>query len=211
VKNIPSRWDFPQVRDQDYKLPEARVGTWGGYVFINPDPDAGPLEDCLGVMPEHFRSWEPENRYTAFHIRKKVRANWKVTMEAFLEAYHVIETHTESLPFTGDASTQYDIWDDGKAHISRLITPLGIPSPHLGDDASIPDAANYTFQAFALGMPGVPVPQFDKESKLPARAQVAQWRRQMMGAALGRDFSSWPDTQFVDSVEYHMFPNFCPW
>ena len=27
------------------RLPEAKVGTWGGFVFINMDPDAEPLED----------------------------------------------------------------------------------------------------------------------------------------------------------------------
>ncbi|MDB5968373.1 MAG: Rieske (2Fe-2S) protein [Hydrocarboniphaga sp.] len=211
LKNIPSRWDFPQVKTEEFKLPEARVATWGGFVFINPDPDAAPLENYLGVMPDHFKSWEPENRFTAFHIRKRVRANWKITMEAFLESYHVVETHTESLGFTGDASTQYDIWEQGDAHISRLITPLATPSPHLGDGASIAEAANYAFQAFALAMPGVPVPSFDVDSKLSGRAQVAEWRRQMMGAGLARDFSSWPDVTMIDSVEYHMFPNFCPW
>lgn len=211
LKNIPSRWDFPQVQSDGYRLPEAKVATWGGFVFINPDPQAGALEPALGVMPAHFKSWQPENRFTAFHLRKLVRANWKTTMEAFLESYHVVETHPESLGFTGDASTQYDIWDDGQGHISRLFTPSAVPSPHLGDDASIEQAANMAFQAFALAMPGVPVPKFDPASPLPARAQVAQWRRQMMGAGLNRDFSDYCDAAMIDSIEYHMFPNFCPW
>lgn len=211
LRNIPSRWDFPGVKDSDYRLREVKVGTWGGFVFINPDPNAGPLSEALGVLPEHFSNIPAENRFTAFHIRKKVRANWKTVMEAFLEAYHVIETHTDSMPFTGDASTQYDIWDDGKSHISRLITPLGIPSPHLGDEASAVEAANLTFQVFAMGMPGVTAPTVDPASPLPPRAQVAAWRRQMMTAGLGCDVSTWPDAAMVDSVEYHMFPNFCPW
>lgn len=211
LKNIPSRWDFPQVSDAQYKLPEAKIGTWGGYIFINPDPNAGPLSDALGVLPEHFKRAPVEDRFTVIHIRKKVRANWKITMEAFLEAYHVIETHSDSLGFTGDASTQYAIWDDGKSHISRLITPLGIPSPHLGEQASPEAAGNMTFQALAMAMPGVPVPKVDMNSALPPRAQIAAWRRQMMSAALGRDFSTWADTMLVDTIEYHMFPNFCPW
>ena len=211
LKNIPSRWDFPHVKSDQYHLPEAQVAIWGGYVFINPDPKAAPLAQFLGVLPEHFKAWEPENRFTAFHLRKLVRANWKTTMEAFLESYHVVETHADALGFTGDASTQYDIWKEGSAHISRLITPSGIPSPHLGDGASIADAANMTFQAFAMAMPGLPVPKFDPNSKLNARAQVAEWRRQTMGAGLGRDFSTWSDAEMIDSVQYHMFPNFCPW
>jgi phenylpropionate dioxygenase-like ring-hydroxylating dioxygenase large terminal subunit len=211
LRNIPSRWDFPQVAADDYRLPEVQVATWGGFVFINPDPAAPPLRQALGVLPAHFETCEPANRFTAFHIRKLVRANWKVTLEAFIESYHVIETHSDALGFNGDASTQYDIWDDGHSHISRLITPSGVPSPHLGDAASIESAANQTFQAFAMAMPGAPVPKFDPRSPLPARAQVAQWRRQTMGAALSLDFSSRSDASMIDNIEYYMFPNFCPW
>ena len=32
-----------------------------------------------------------------------------------------------------------------------------------------------------------------------------------MGAALARDFSSWADTTMIDSIQYFLFPNFCPW
>jgi phenylpropionate dioxygenase-like ring-hydroxylating dioxygenase large terminal subunit len=211
LKNIPSRWDFPQVKTSEYSLPEAKVGTWGGFIFINPDLNAAPLSASLGILAEHFKTFEPEQRFTAFHISKKVRANWKVVLEAFLESYHVVETHSDALSFTGDASTQYDIWDDGKGHISRLITPSAVPSPHLGDEASIANAVNATFQAFALAMPGVPVPTFDASSQLSGRAQVAEWRRQMMGVGLARDFSSVPDSSMIDSIQYYMFPNFCPW
>jgi phenylpropionate dioxygenase-like ring-hydroxylating dioxygenase large terminal subunit len=211
LRSIPSRWDFPHVKAEDYQLPEVKLGTWGGFIFINPDPDAGPLEETLGVLPEYFKDCPAEDRFTAFHVRKKVRANWKTTMEAFLESYHVVETHADSLSFTGDASTQYDIWENGISHISRLITPLGIPSPHLGNHASVEAAANNTFAAFALAMPGVEVPKYDPNSPLSPRVQIATWRRQMMAAGLGRDMSAWPDTTLLDSIQYYSFPNFCPW
>lgn len=212
LHSIPSDWDFPQVMQQreKFQLPEVKIGTWGGFIFINPDPEADPLEDALGILPEHFRSTDPEQRFTYVHISHKVHANWKITMEAFLEAYHVVETHADSMPFTGDASTQYDIWDDGKSHISRLYTPLGVPSPHLGDEASALHAVQglATVMALAAG-PDVPPPQIDNAET--GRAQVAEWRRQTMGAALGRDFSQVSDAELVDTIQYFMFPNFCPW
>lgn len=211
LKNIPSRWDFPEVQDEKYRLREAKVALWGGFVFINPDSGSPPLHQFLGVLPEHFCEWRPEKRFTAFHIRKRVRANWKVTLEAFLEAYHVVETHTDSMSFTGDANTQYDIWEDGDGHVSRLITPSVVPSPLLGHQASIADAANHAFAAFAMGMPGIPVPKFDAASRVSGRTQVAEWRRQTMSAGLGRDFSSYADATMIDSIQYFLFPNFCPW
>lgn len=212
LKVVTSAWDFTQVKPEQFRLPEVKVATWGGFIFINPDPDAKPLEHYLGVLPEHFRSWAPEDHFTAVHIRKRVRANWKTTMEAFLEAYHVIETHSDAMPFTGDASTQYDVWDDGDGHVSRLYTPLGVPSPHLGDDASLKEATDWAFRVFAMGMgPDVPVPTFNPDAALSGRAQVAQWRRELLGGALGRDFSDTPDAYLVDTIQYHLFPNFCPW
>lgn len=211
LRNVPSRWDFPDVTPEGYRLPQVKVGTWDGFVFINPDPDATPLARVLGVLPDHFSQWRFADRFTAVHVRKLVRANWKITLEAFLEAYHVIETHADSLGFTGDSSTQYDIWDDGISHVSRLITPSVVPSPHLGDDASIEVAANEAFEAYAMAIPGMKAPKFDRASPFSARAQVAAWRRATLGATFGRDFSSRSDAAMLDSIQYFMFPNFCPW
>lgn len=212
LDSIPSDWDFPSVTrcKEEFSLPEVKLATWGGFIFINPDPNAGPLADVLGVLPEHFASFEPENRFTYAHISRKVHANWKVTMEAFLEAYHVVETHSDSMPFTGDASTRYDIWDDGASHISRLYTPLGVPSPLLGDEASRLMAVQGLAQVMALAAgPGVAPPAVTSAEE--GRAQVAEWRRQTMGAALNRDLSAVTDAELVDTIQYFMFPNFCPW
>jgi len=33
LRFIPGRWDFAHVKDEEFRLPEAKVGTWGGFVF----------------------------------------------------------------------------------------------------------------------------------------------------------------------------------
>ena len=33
----------------------AGVDTWGPFVFVNPDPDASPLAEALGEIPEQIR------------------------------------------------------------------------------------------------------------------------------------------------------------
>lgn len=210
LKTITSDWDFPGIEREQYRLPELKVGTWGGFVFVNPDPDCQPLERSLGLLPEHFRHWKPEARFTFAHARKRVRANWKTVLEAFLEAYHVIETHTDSLPITTDAGTQYDIWEGGDSHISRLITPLATPSPHLGDSVTPEQSVLATAQAFAAMMgPDAPPPQIDFSKG--GRAGLAQWRRDMTRLGLGADLSHLSDAEMLDSIQYFMFPNFCPW
>lgn len=56
------------------------------------------------------------------------RTHWKVTLEAFIEAYHSVATHPQILSFTGDANSQYDVYN----RHSRMITPFAVQSPHLG-------------------------------------------------------------------------------
>ena len=90
---LPCDWDFPHVKKEEFSLPEVKHAVWGGFIFINFDSDAKPLDEYLGVLPDHFKNWKLEDRYIETHVVKKLPANWKVSSEAFLEAYHVLETH----------------------------------------------------------------------------------------------------------------------
>ena len=129
---VPGRWDFPQIKDEKFCLPEAKVGVWGGFVFVNLDPNATSLEDYLGDIPAHFAAWDYVNRYKAMHIGKIIpRVNWKVAIEAFLEALHIPATHPQIMPSCGDLNSQYDLRQD-QPHQSRLLFPMGMPSPVLG-------------------------------------------------------------------------------
>ncbi len=78
LKRVPSAWDFPQVRPGRFRLPEVRAGAWGGFVFVNPDPDCEPLADFLGELPTFFERWPLEDRYTRVHVSKVLKVNWKV-------------------------------------------------------------------------------------------------------------------------------------
>ena len=121
----PCDWDFPHTKDKDFSLPEVKLGRWGGFVFINMDDDCEPLEDYLGVLPAQFESWPLEDRFMSANVRRYLPCNWKVAQEAFIESYHVVETHSQATPMTGDANTQYDVWGD---NVSRLYTLNASPA-----------------------------------------------------------------------------------
>ena len=56
LRYTPAPAEFPEIeanRDE-WRLPEAAVGLWGGFVFINPDPGAEPFEAFLGSLPGRF-------------------------------------------------------------------------------------------------------------------------------------------------------------
>src|SRR5262245_29001138 len=87
LAHVPCAWDFPHVDAEKFALPELRVGTWGGFVFVNMDPACAPLSEFLVGLDRHFERWPLERRYKQAHVAKRMRANWKVVQEAFMEAY----------------------------------------------------------------------------------------------------------------------------
>src|SRR3546814_18170356 len=108
------------------------------------------------IRIEHVKNYDFANRWNAWHVRKKVRANWKTTMEAFLEGWHLSETHPQAQSWNGDSNTQYDIWEDEASPVSRSITPSAVPSPELANSADARPALHHTTPPF-------PHPRMDRE------------------------------------------------
>ena len=126
LKQVPCKWDFPQV-GEEWSLPEVKVGTWGGFVFINLDPECGPLEEHLGDLPKHFEKWPLNDRFKQVHVGKILRCNWKLAQEAFMESFHVVATHPQLLAGMGDSITQVDVF----GNFGRQLTPNGVTSTHV--------------------------------------------------------------------------------
>jgi nitrite reductase/ring-hydroxylating ferredoxin subunit len=204
LAGVPSAWDFPHVEPDKFCLPEARVGVWGGWVFVNPDPEAESLESFLGELVEHFIDWPQEERVTAVHVRKYLRCNWKVALEAFLESYHVITTHPQLLINLGDANTEYDVYP-GQPHFNRMISLQGVSSPHLGTMVSEQDI----FDSLAGRPPGEP-PIVEVGDGQTARRLVADRVRERLSKMAGRPIEC-TDSEALDGIQYFVFPNFVPW
>ena len=78
-------------------LPEVRCEIWGGIVFVNEDPDAEPLQDFLGMIGDEFNQFELEKTRPAAIVSYELDCNWKLTMDAFLEVYHIKGIHPETV------------------------------------------------------------------------------------------------------------------
>jgi phenylpropionate dioxygenase-like ring-hydroxylating dioxygenase large terminal subunit len=204
-KSAPCRWDFDHIKDAEFSLPEVQVDTWGGWVFINMDPAAPPLHDYLDILPQHFERWEPENCYKGVHVQKVIPCNWKVGWEAFIESYHAVATHPQILPYTADSSSQYDVWGD---HISRTITAMAAPSPHL-KEISEQDVANALLGTSALVAGG-------EENQVPEGQTAREFIAERSRASFQPDFAENLEgkatrSELLDSILYSVFPNFAPW
>lgn len=202
---IPGQWDFPHIDKAAMDLPQAQVGTWGGFVFVNFDADCEPLDSYLENLPEHFAAFDLEDRYKAAHVAKIMPCNWKLAMEAFVEAYHVASAHPQVLGYYGDTNTQYDVWPDVR-HTSRMISVQGVPSPAM---ATIP--AERTIEEMRRDVPffaGRPIEVGEGET---ARGKLAERAREKISRSIGRDMSDLSDTESLDLIEYMLFPNMVPW
>jgi phenylpropionate dioxygenase-like ring-hydroxylating dioxygenase large terminal subunit len=201
--DVPARWDFDHVKDENFSLPEVKVGTWAGFVFINPDPNCAPLSEHIGDLATHFERWDLENRYVQGHVSKVIHANWKITQEAFSESYHVNATHPQAMPYLGDTNSQVDIWDN----FSRIITPGGIASPLLDWQPTEMDIINYMVDTRVDEDGGVvTVPDGDNARHASAVAARERWRN-----VAGDAVDTWSDAEFIDNIDYTLFPNFHPW
>ena len=202
LKHVPCKWDFPQVTD-DWTLPEVNTGRWGGFVFVNFDPDCAPLEDHLGDLTWHFERWPLEKRYKQAHVAKVLRCNWKLAQEAFMEAYHVVATHPQLLPGIGDANSEYDVF----GNFCRAMTPNGTPSPHLKWTPTEQDMLDAMFDR-NLDEPRI----MEVPAGRTARETAGELRRQAMAGVLGEAQASiLSDAEMCDSFYYTVFPNFHPW
>jgi phenylpropionate dioxygenase-like ring-hydroxylating dioxygenase large terminal subunit len=202
LKRVPSAWDFPQVKPDAFRLPEVRVGTWGGFVFVNPDLECEPLEDYLGELPMFFDRWPLEDRYTRVHVSKVIRVNWKVAQEAFMESFHVITTHPQLLAGFGDANSQYDVF----GNVSRAISARGVPSPYLSWSPTEQQRLNSQIDQRIDDSPLLEVPEGST-----ARKTLAEAARRSLRSILGERVEELTDAELVDSYYLTVFPNMHPW
>jgi phenylpropionate dioxygenase-like ring-hydroxylating dioxygenase large terminal subunit len=99
VLEIPDADDFaPQcLSRRDLQLREARVDTWGGFVFVNMSENPEPLLSFLGPVTEGLAPFEVDKMRLIRHRTTVLDCNWKIGLAAFNEAYHVEATHAWDL------------------------------------------------------------------------------------------------------------------
>ena len=87
------------LTDERTRLNEVKVDTWGGWIWINLDPDCGPLREYLEPAAGMLDPFELQNMRYRWRRWLVFDCNWKVAMEAFSETYHVPGTHPEFTQF----------------------------------------------------------------------------------------------------------------
>jgi phenylpropionate dioxygenase-like ring-hydroxylating dioxygenase large terminal subunit len=83
------------LTDERTCLTEVKVDTWGGWLWVNMDPDCMPLREYLEPAASILDPFQFEKMRYRFRQWVVFDCNWKVALEAFMEPYHVAATHPQ--------------------------------------------------------------------------------------------------------------------
>jgi phenylpropionate dioxygenase-like ring-hydroxylating dioxygenase large terminal subunit len=212
LKWVPSKWDFPQIDEARFRLPEVRLEEWNGFVFINFDQDAMPLARYIGRMARDWERWDFSNRFKAVHVVKRIRCNWKTAQDIFIEGFHSFASHPQYAVSSPEDSSQLDVYAD-EPHTSRFQTVIGVPAPRLNPQPT-PDEVFDSVCNVALPEM-LPEAIGTEEARLQpgetARAGIERIYRRAYGRNFGMDTSGMTTTEVVDPIAYFIFPNTMPW
>ncbi|TDI62570.1 MAG: aromatic ring-hydroxylating dioxygenase subunit alpha [Alphaproteobacteria bacterium] len=207
LAHIPCEFDFPQIDKDNFNLHQAQVGTWSGWVFINPDPDAMPLEDYLDPIRRHYEPYKLDQSFLGSHVAKVLDGNWKIIQEAFMESFHSLDTHPQIVGTVDDFGCQYDVWE-GKPHVNRMLVPFASASSYVIDQVTEQDVYDDWTGRKELGQDDSAYILADGET---ARQATAKARREACAAMLGEDMDHVSDAEAVDGWYYNVFPNLMFW
>jgi len=94
---VPRRRTFSEhnLQPDDIDLVPVRCEVWGGCAWINFDDDAPPLRPSIEPAATILDAWKVESLRTDWWYACRLPVNWKLAQEAFVEQYHVVETHPQ--------------------------------------------------------------------------------------------------------------------
>jgi carnitine monooxygenase subunit len=199
--------ELRRITDEAYFKPEViahRPGlkpvacdTHAGIVFINMDRDPEPLREAIGLPDGYLECYRIHDMRVVRHVRSEWGANWKVGVEAFYESYHLHAVHPETRGVMGDLNVQYDLYPKGA---SRMIVPLGQPSPRAKDQTTVNEGLKMMLEEAGVAANGFAGTAADVRSAIQ-RGKRARAER------LGLDYARFTDGQLSDSWATGVFPN----
>jgi Rieske 2Fe-2S family protein len=91
----PHMDEVPGFDKADYSLRAVNLALWEGFIFINLDENAMPLEEWFAPLNGKFSHWNMSILQPAKRIEYDVQANWKLMFENYSECYHCPGVHPQ--------------------------------------------------------------------------------------------------------------------
>jgi len=115
LKSAPNLDAVAGVDRASICLSEVKVEEFLGFVFVNLDPDAAPMDDWFPQALQELREWVPhwEHLKPLEWVEIAENCNWKVSVENYSECYHCALNHPTFASGVVKPET-YDIQPQGK-------------------------------------------------------------------------------------------------
>ncbi len=104
----------------DFGLVQVPCAQRSGFLFVNVDGNAGPIDDWLGDFDALHQPWGLESLVTASTREFSVACNWKSFLEVFNEYYHLRKVHP------GTFSALYDEPDVPEDARGAFVSQFGV-------------------------------------------------------------------------------------
>jgi Rieske 2Fe-2S family protein len=144
---IPEGLSYPERPDKSkLGLIGARVEELCGLVFVNLDPDATPLAQLVGDLPQRLASYRIETLQPFAPGGGTQPANWKAVADNYLEGYHIPIAHPGLMRMLDYKHYDVEVHDEyvwfeaplrdkpSSNRLERLYARLVTPMAGLGDE-----------------------------------------------------------------------------
>jgi phenylpropionate dioxygenase-like ring-hydroxylating dioxygenase large terminal subunit len=195
-KRIPDLDTFPQGAPACAGIRQLPCELWNGMVWFSLNPHAGPLADYLHPVGAHLEPYNFGKMAITRDITVEWNCNWKASVDAFNESYHVQGIHPQLMWYLHDLDLQIDVY----GRHNRYLIPFGTLSPRVRKPNTIPDPIKVIMKAA-----GMDPADYDEPIE-NIRRDVQKFKRKH-GAAQGKDYSKLNDDQLTDDYHYLLFPN----
>lgn len=194
-RRIPDIDTFSQGKPA-HGLTELKCETWGGFVWYTMNEAPPPLLQFLDPLPKHLEPYNFGRMVQTRDITVEWDCNWKTSVDAFNESYHVQGIHPQLLWYLHDLDIQIDCYE----RHSRYLIPFGTLSPRVRTPPSIPEPIKTI-------MKGAGMDPADYDGPLANIRRDVQLHKRAYGKSQGKDYSRLNDDQLTDDYHYMIFPN----
>lgn len=194
-RRIPDIDTFPQGKPP-HALTEIPCGTWGGFVWYTLNESPPPLLEYLDPLTRHLEPYNLHKMVQTRDITVEWDCNWKTSVDAFNETYHVQGIHPQLLWYLHDLDVQIDCY----GRHNRYLIPFGTLSPRVRKPNSIPEPIKTIMKAAGMD-------PADYDRPIAEIRRDVQQHKRAHGARHGKDYSRLNDDQLTDDYHYLIFPN----
>jgi phenylpropionate dioxygenase-like ring-hydroxylating dioxygenase large terminal subunit len=193
--NLPNGELFPQGKPCK-GLVELPCAEWNSMVFYSLDKDVMPFEEYIAPLAGHFEPYHFERMVITRDVTVEWACNWKTSVDAFNETYHVAATHPQLLWYLNEMDVQIDCYE----RHSRYLVPFGMTSPRIERAPEIPPPLKHMMHEAGLDPASY-------EGPVDGIRKTVQKHMRETAPAEGRDYSDLNDDQLTDDFNYLLFPN----